>query len=161
LRRSVTRTWEPSAPRIMLTSLSTRSPRVDAVDRDDLVSGAHARALRGRALDGRDDRDVVVAIVDLDPDAPEFSLGIALENSVFALGHVGRVRVEPLDHPAQRAVHHLRAIRRIHVLRLDQREHAPHLLEGCVQAAAARRRVGDLGDRRAPRKRGHDEQHAA
>ncbi len=104
--------------------------RVAPVHRDDRVAGADAGVRGGRALDGCEHDELVVAVLDLDSDAAELALGVTLEALELLGGHVARVGVELAHHALDGAVHELRPVDRVDVLVLDLHEHASELLDG-------------------------------
>ena len=67
---AASRTVEPAKPRIRsMVAFSLPGSHGDAVDLDQHVAGAHARALCRRPFDRRDDHDAAVPLGDLDTDA--------------------------------------------------------------------------------------------
>ena len=84
----------------------------EAVDRlviepVDHVAGADAEPVGGRALDGRDDRDLPVALADDDPEPVE-GPALLLDHRGVLLGlEEVRVRVEGAEHPVDRRIDEL------------------------------------------------------
>ncbi len=131
------------------------------VDRDDLVARTDARARGGRALDGGDDGDVVVAEVDLDPHPAELAGGLALELRELLGRKVRRVRVELGDHALDGALGELGALGGLDVLVLDDDQDARELIQRRVRVRALRGRVGEVRGHHAAREGGGDEARGA
>jgi hypothetical protein len=71
--------------------------------------------------------------------------------------HVRRVRIELRDHAAHRAVEQLLALRRLHIVVLDEDQHARHLIERQVGALGLGGRAREPARRGASGERGaHD-----
>src|SRR5262249_40339562 len=92
------------------------APRGLPVDGDDAISRADAGPVGGRALDDGDDSDGLVAQIDLDADADELSLGVALKKAKILRRHVGRMGVELVDHPFDRPLDDALVVDRFDVL---------------------------------------------
>ena len=125
-------------PRTGLPSMATiRSP------------GTDPDARCGRALDGRDDDDRLVAEIDLDADATEFALRVGLEDPVVLLRQVRRVRIELGDHALDGAFEQSLAIDRIDILVFHEHEDSSELAHQVVRAFARTGELGDAGHSRA------------
>src|SRR5262249_21972253 len=83
-----------SAAHLLDDLLERLADHVLTVDGDDLIAALDPSAVRGRALDRRDDDELVAAPVDLEPDAAELALGVALELPPLLGRQVRRVGVE-------------------------------------------------------------------
>jgi hypothetical protein len=106
------------------TASSTSSPRASLpLDGEELVARAHPRTRRGRTRDGRDDREVVAAGVDLHADAAELPRRVALQERVLLGVEVRAVRVERAHHAADGAVDEAVFVHRVDVAVLDVRHH--------------------------------------
>ena len=118
----------------------------EAVDLHDPVGGMEASPMGGRALDGRHDRQHVVAQRDLDAETAEASGGLHLHLAVALRIEEGRVRIEPAQRALDGVVDQVLGRNLVHVLVLDDREHLrekPKLLVG-------RATIGALASNGAP-----------
>src|SRR3989442_586178 len=105
----------------------------EAVDLDDPVARLEPRAVRGRPLDRRDDRQDVVLQRDLDAEAAEAPRRFHLHLAVALGVEEGAVRVEAAQRALDRAVDEVLQRGLVDVLGLDDREHLreqPELLVG-------------------------------
>jgi hypothetical protein len=107
--------------------------RGDAFDLHDAVAGLDARAIGGRALDGRHHGEDVVTERDLDAEAAEAAGGLDLHLAVHLGIEEGRMRIEAAERALDRVVDDVLGRDLVHVLALDDREHLgeqPQVLVG-------------------------------
>ena len=92
------------------------------VDLQDLVACRKPGAVARRALDRRDDRQLLVLDPDLDADPLELALDVHAHLLERPLGHIGRMRVKARDHAPDGALDQLLGVRVLHVVALDELE---------------------------------------
>ena len=123
-------------------------------DLDDPVAGLDPGPVGRRALDRGDHGQLVVADRDLDPQAAEAARGLHLHLAVAFGVEEGRVRVERLEHAADRAVEDLARLRLVDVLVLDDRQDVGEELEVLVRGGG----IDGLRGRRAAERQRQDRQ---
>lgn len=124
-----------------------------AIDRDDLITWAHPGAIRRRAANRRDDRELVVPEIHLDSNSPEGALGVFVEGGELLWVHVGRVGIELGYHAFDRTVEHATSLEGVDVGILDVHEHPSHLIERRIRARALPAGVARVRGNRPPHER--------
>ena len=116
-----------------------------AVQRGDDVARLDAGAGGGRVIDRGDDLDDALVLIDLDPEAAEFALGLDLHVLERFGVHVGAVRIETGQHAVDRVLDQVLVIDRIDVFGADAlhhvAEHLQHLVHVGVAAVLGERAV--------------------